>query len=398
LNILFLSYWGFNEGLSRATVHPHLNILADFEQVNTIVYVSIERDEERDFDLSGISGKTKHIPLYSKNIKHHYLNKINDFFSFPRSLESLIEENNIRLIIARGTPAGALIWKIGRNKGIPFVVESFEPHGRYMIDAGVWGQCDIKYTMQKQWEAKQIKHASFLLPVAENYRRKLIESGVDGEKIITVPCNVPLDQFAFSETKRKEIRKRLAIPEDALVGVYVGKFNGMYMGEEAIHLFQRAFDFFKDQFHLLIITPSNDEVNLLLDKHKLPVGRYNVLSSPHNEIPNFLSASDFSFTPFKKFPSAKYLSPIKIGEYWANGLPTILTAGVGDEDAIISDTGLGAIYDPGKNNLDEVFQCIKELLADKHHKEKITALAVKYRNFHSTIEAYVEILSSISEK
>ncbi|GEM_PF-6753269 len=48
MNILFLSYWGINEGLTAATVFPHLEILAGFSNIDKVLLVTIERDENCD--------------------------------------------------------------------------------------------------------------------------------------------------------------------------------------------------------------------------------------------------------------------------------------------------------------------------------------------------------------
>ena len=50
MNILYIGYWGANEGLSQSTVIPHLKILLGFD-IERLVYISLERNEESSFGI-----------------------------------------------------------------------------------------------------------------------------------------------------------------------------------------------------------------------------------------------------------------------------------------------------------------------------------------------------------
>ena len=56
-----------------------------------------------------------------------------------------------------------------------------------------------------------------------------------------------------------------------------------------------------------------------------------VTKAPFAEVPDYLSAADFAFSPIRPAPCRLFCSAIKIGEYWASGLPVLLTPGVGDD-------------------------------------------------------------------
>jgi len=70
-----------------------------------------------------------------------------------------------------------------------------------------------------------------------------------------------------------------------------------------------------------------------------------VLLAKHDEIPKFLSASDVAFATIRPAPSRHFCSAIKVGEYYANGLPVIITDGVGDDSDIILNEKVGVIVD-----------------------------------------------------
>lgn len=340
MNILFIGYWGATEGLSVATIYPHLQILSEFSEVQKIVYTSIERNGDTTAAIS--LPKVTHIPLHSGN---RLKDKFSDFWQFPQQLNQICKTYQIDIMICRGAPAGALGYLVHKKNKIPFYVESFEPHAQYMLESGVWKSYDPRYLLQQYWEKKQKRHAHGLMPVAENYRRQLIEEGIQAEKIKTVPCAVDLEKFAFNEQAQTDIRTQLGIPEGTTVAIYVGKYGGLYLDDEAFQLYQKAFKFWQ-HFHLIILSPTvhHEHIRSQVAAFQLPIEKIHIFEAPHNQVADYLSASDFAFATYRPGKSKMYLSPIKVGEYWANGLPVILTEGVGDDGNIIKGGCGGAIF------------------------------------------------------
>jgi hypothetical protein len=317
--------------------------------------------------------------------------KTNDFRRFPRELVAQAQAFKADFILARGAPAGALAYLVQKQIGLPFYVESFEPHAEYMRKSGVWRWYDPRYIFQQYWENQQKRRAAGLMPVAENYRRQLMAEGVPAERIITVPCSVNLTDFAFDADARVRMRQHLALPHDAIVGVYVGKFGGIYYDEEAFQLFRQTADYFGTSFRLLLLTPQAPaEVQAKLVATGLDPTRTVVTQVPFSEVPMYLSAADFAYGLHRPTP---YVSPIKIGEYWANGLPVLLTSGVGDDSGIIAVEGGGAIFDlaqPG--SVAQALGVIKNQLSNPEHRQTIRALAARHRSVERAREAYDALL------
>jgi len=311
------------------------------------------------------------------------LNKIYDFIDFPKKLTKICKHENIDKIIARGAPPGAIAMKVSRRTGIPFYVESFEPHADYMLESGTWKKYDPRYVFQKKWERRQFKKATALMPVAENYKNQLVEKNVDPAKIDVMPCCVPVEKFAFNDTARQKIRKELKC-EDFVTGIYTGKFGGIYYREEAFSIFKRAFTFFDGNFLLVILTPDDKHwINSMLVKYSLPSERVFIASVPHEKVSGYLSASDFAFSLQSPKKSNLYLSPIKTGEYWASGLPILMTAGVGDDSRILQEENAGAVFKNYKDNwrIAKGFNKIEELIKEPGIRTRLMQLAEKYKSF-----------------
>jgi hypothetical protein len=386
MNILFISYWSIKEGLTKSTVIPNVKILSGFKKINKIILVTIERDSLQ--EQSFIHPKIIHYPIQSRSFQIPLMDKVIDFYSIPRILTHLINRHEIQKIIARGSPAGALAYLTWKRNGVPFYVESFEPHATYMLETGVWKRWDPRYLLQKWWEKKQLKYASGLMPVSNEYQKELKKKDIN-VPVITVPCAVDKNSFSFNKKERIKIRNILNI-KNQTTGIYAGKFGGLYLGEETFPILEALFSYFADLF-LIILTPESNKAfhNKLIER----VGQQEklvLMHVDHQYVASYLSAADFGLGFYKSFKSSKYLSPIKIGEYWANGLPVLLTKGVGDESQFIEQQGAGALLD-----LDDPipsFRKIKDILKIPGHRSKIPHLAEKYRSSRLVEEAYQRLI------
>jgi hypothetical protein len=384
VKLLYLCYWGIDEGLTQATVFPQLRMLAEMEHIHKIVLCTIERD----WKLVEYSGpqheKISFHPLYSKGLKPGVLNKIVDFVVFPQTLQALVKAHRIDFILSRGTPSGSLAWKVFRKTGIPFGVESFEPHADYMHESGVWKKNGLKYRAQKKWEDKQKQDAQFVITVSHNYREQLLAEGLPADKIHTIPCTVDTASFGFDTGKRLAIRDRLQIPESSVVGIYVGKFGDIYYDTDAFQLIRQAFDFFGPTFFMLILTPqSKVQIEDFITQQGLNPERFVIDCVLHQEIPHYLSASDVAFSFVKPAPSRKYCSPIKDGEYWANGLPILMGEDIGDDSRLIeAHPHAGFVFNAAFTNFQNGLSHIQHLLEPsriEEMREQNMALAKRER-------------------
>jgi glycosyltransferase involved in cell wall biosynthesis len=399
MRILFICYWGFDDPLTTATALPHLQILQARSDVETIRLVTIERGDSAlnhpNFTLPFENLKITFEPLLSPPGQSVLSTKTNDFRRFQYELARQVEAVSATVVIARGAMAGALAYLVYQRTGLPFYVESFEPHANYMREAGVWSWYDPRYLFQKYWESKQKRYAKGIMPVAEHYRRQLVTEGVPGERIVTVPCSVNLQNFQYQLADRERIRQTTGWPAEAIIGIYVGKFGGIYYDKEAFELFQQTAEFFGPNFRLLLLTPLEPAgVQTKLLAAGFDLSHVIITKVPFLVVPAYLSAADFAFGLHRPTP---YVSPVKVGEYWASGLPVLLTEGVGDDSDIIKQEGGGAVFNI--ENIDSVKQAFRKIahqLTDAAHRNKVRNLAERHRSIILAGNAYNHFFGATS--
>lgn len=396
MKIFFITYWGTKDGLSVSTVYPNLRMLSEMPEVETIDYFTVERSSDQLFkDSFPPIAKVKHHPIPSKNFGLSVLTKIADWQRIRGTILAQAKHIKPDLVICRSAMAGPFGTLLYKKLGIPFVVESFEPHADYMFESGVWEKNGMKYRFQLKQEEEIKKYATMLIAVSHNYYRYLHEhEGVALARLDYVPCMVDAEQFSFDQQQRETIRIQLNIAEYTTVGIYLGKFGSIYYDAEAFDLFKAAHDFFKGHFFLILLTPTPiEEIQQKLSAVDFPLEKTWIHTVPHAQVPHYLSAADFAFSTIKPAHCRKFCSPIKDGEYWANGLPILLPDGIGDDSDIIKAEGGGAIVDlHDPRDIQQALERLQSQMTKEEMRGYIKQLAVKHRNFDIGKKVYEKIM------
>ncbi|SMD36462.1 Glycosyltransferase involved in cell wall bisynthesis [Reichenbachiella faecimaris] len=395
MKILFLGYWGANEGLSQATINPHLEILSKINKVHKIIYVSIERNRDVKFNIP-VNSKIEHVPFNSIH-QLRVFQKFYDFLSLPILIYKLTKKHKIQLVICRSSLAGGIGYLASKLTRKPFTVESFEPHADYMRSLSIWNKYGLSYLIQKYLELKQKKTALFLMPVSYQEKLNLLESHIKEERIFVMPCAVQVSKFEYSSSARNEVRVDLNLLPKHTVGVYSGKFGGLYLDSDAYLIFKKMFSNIPNFF--LIILTSENKHSIISQLNKVGIQEDSVLIKfvPHNQVSNYLSAADFAFSLHRPTSFSHAFSPIKNGEYWANGLPILSTPQIGDDSKLIEDNNVGVILNnQNEVNLEELRRLINKR---KKHPTELSVVTKKicatHRDFRLIEGVYRKILKSL---
>lgn len=352
IRILIFAYYSFEDPVFQSAVLPYFMQFPNKENYQFILLTS----EQKQFSQSGARKSQIREDLKKHNITWYQLNwhsgrfkllkKAFDFVVGMVFSIFLILKHKVSIVYSEGFPGAIIshyIAKITRKK---HVVHTFEPHADYMIEGGVWTENSWEGKLIQSAEKRIANQCELILTGSEAYRDIILSWGVSGEKIKIVPSCVDADFFTYSAQDRNSIRQQLNIAPEEVVITYLGKFGGMYMEEELFEFFKVCEQHKELTFRFFIFSGDNqDQINQWIDQHQLPREKVFLSFLTREEVPKYLSASDFGFVGVRTFPSKRYCSPIKDGEYWASGLPIIIPAGVSDDYLLVDKHSLGVVID-----------------------------------------------------
>lgn len=397
-NKLVLTSWSYSEGLIQAAVIPYLKMIADAQPSAQLYLVTEEKDlhvlnagdkQHIKYTLSALN--TSWIP---QQYHHFGIKKI--FFSFFQfiKLVFLIFSKKINYIHAFCTPAGATGYLLSLITGCRLIIDSYEPHAESMVENGTWTKNSKAFKILWALEKKQSRRAHWCIGIASGMKQYALSKwNVRLKNFSLRPMCVDLKKFEFSEEQRKDIRHQLGW-QHKMVAVYAGKFGGIYYDKEVFDFLEEAWKYFGTEFRILILSSqSKNDIERLYDNTKIPRGIVYIKTVNYQDMPGWLSVADFALTPVKPVPSKKYCSPIKDGEYWAIGLPVVISKNISDDSGIIKEAGIGSVID--YTNTDDYLVAIKQieklLQSPEYTRRKIRDVADKYRNFKNAAIIYNEI-------
>lgn len=246
-------------------------------------------------------------------------------YSSISELMKIIYTNNFDIVIGTSPPLthnffALVASKLSKKRFIldakddPFV---FEPLPALFSLKG------IKRRLYFLLRAFTYNHADLLFFLT-NWDRKLEikRYGLNPKRCILVPNGSDTEVVYYSEKARKETRKELAIPLNAIVLIYAGS-----IGDEEVDKLLNSFGKLnkKNVFLLLVVSvekTSEFELEEILKKAKNREKVRVVKNVPYREMHRYLSAGDIGIVPW---PDKYYTSlPVKVFDYLAAGLFVII--------------------------------------------------------------------------
>lgn len=308
----------------------------------------------------------------------------------------LIFQEKISFIHCWGTPAGSIGFILSRLSGRELILDSYEPHAESMVENGTWLQSDLAYRLLFWLEKKQSQYAVCFISATEGMRHYAKNKyGVELKNFFVKPAGVDLDVFHPREVKRPEIMSALGLVHTDVICVYAGKFGGIYLDQQVFDFFSVAERFWGDRFRFVLLTNSlPDEIRSFCNNSSIAPEKIIQRFVPHHEIAAYIGVADFAITPVKPVPSKRYCSPIKNGEYWAMGLPVVITANISDDSALIESNDIGAVlYELNDSAYLKAVMKIDDLIKKPDIGTAIRRIAIQYRSFGRAERIYKEIYS-----
>ena len=154
-----------------------------------------------------------------------------------------------------------------------------------------------------------------------------------------------------------------------------------------------CYEYWGEDFRFLMLTEeSDDAIQNQAKRVNIPLNVIVKQYVEHKDVPNYLSLGDFGINPQVPVPSKRYGSPIKNGEYWAMGLPIVISPNISDDSDIILQNEIGVITNLKQlETMATAVRQMDQLLKNNSREflqEKIFGIAKKYRSFDIARKIY----------
>jgi glycosyltransferase involved in cell wall biosynthesis len=400
-NILVVTGWSFNDALVQTYTLPYVKIIKKNLPENSKIYLFTQRQKSYYIDFEKNETTKKELELENVFVieQKYYPFGIKAILSSLIHLTKLILlifQKRITTIHAWCTPAGTIAYILSVITRKPLVIDSYEPHAEAMVENGTWNKKGLAFKLLFFFEKLQSKRAKVCIGLTEKtpeYAKKTY--GIKPKKHYVKPACVDLNIFNHN------IKPNYALINEAentnkIIAVYAGKIGGIYLEKEIFEFFKACEEYWRGDFKAIILSNSPKEIieNYIKDVSINPNCIWHKKVS-HSEVNNYMALADFALNPVKPVPTKRYCTSIKDGEYWAMGLPVVITPNISDDSDIIKENNIGSVItELNKNGYLKSIKEIEDLLKENSKtqlKEKIRNVAKKYRDYSIAEKIYSEI-------
>jgi len=261
---------------------------------------------------------------------------------------ALCSRHGIPLVHGRSHVGAAMAWPVKWLRGAKLLFDVRGLLADEYVDAGHWVVGSAKYRLTKAVEQLLFRKADALIVLTEALKEDLVRAelapGDHAHDIEVIPCCVSVERFVREAGQRQTERLRRGW-DGRRVLAYVGKLGAWYLVEEMARFFAIARQE-DNRFFLQVLTQSEAyPMRRALEAEGVPVDAYDIGCVEPAEIPTVLSAADAGISFRVTSRGSLGVSPAKVAEYLAAGLPVVSTQGIGDCDKIFTRPNLGVIVE-----------------------------------------------------
>ena len=208
--------------------------------------------------------------------------------------------------------------------------------------------------------------ASRLVVVTGGIRNRLVERGLQPEKLVLIPNGANTDHFRFDGEGRERVRAQQGV-SDKFVVLYAG-IHGLAQGLEHI-VAAAGLSQAREDIHFLLVGEGPRKAQLVQLKEELGLKNISFLPEvPTAEMPAYLSAADCAVVPLRDEPVFRGALPSKMFEAWACSRPVILSAS-GEAVDTLNRAGGGVVCKP--EDPADLARAIRHLEANRAETEEM---------------------------
>lgn len=269
----------------------------------------------------------------------------------------------VNVIEARGTIPAGIGYPLARLFRLRFLFNVRGLLGEENIDAGRWQRNHPLVRWINRLEKRWILRADAVIVLTD--AMKLLLAGVGflprprRDRVTVIPCCVDTDRFL--PMPRREIGM-----EDSPIFVYAGSLGGYYLVREMFEFFAVASDRWPLSRFRLLANGFDDVAKQAVKASNLDPERFEVETVQHETVPNRLASSSVGLIFVRSSFARVGMSPTKLAEYLACGLPVIATQQIGDTSSILKEDRTGVVIrELGREAYEEACESLAGLLKER---------------------------------
>ena len=387
MRVLYIVYWGALEQLGQSLVVPGVLRIAKNDVDLTLVTFEKPLDledadrvaEVRDiFENAGVSW----VPL-----KYHQTPKIpaTAFDVTQGVAKSLAKRFNGKfdIVHARTFQAGLIGMILSRLLRASFIYHNEGYYPDEQVDAGVWGIDSKPHRYAKMLERALYRKSDAVICLSERSAKELraLNSFVE-----VVPSCVDLQKFEIQPVSDSR----------SFRFVYLGSVGGRY-DLRRIAKFVAEIESSGVSVELRIYSKADRAlINSEIEGTGLEPGAYSVEALSFEDVPEKIGQCDAGIHFLKPGIAEHAGSPTKIGEYWAVGLPVVMTPGMGDTDLVTENHRVGTVFS-SETSATETFEKVRSIVDDVDHRERCRSVAKKVYGIDDAVETQLRIYRKLVE-
>jgi glycosyltransferase involved in cell wall biosynthesis len=187
------------------------------------------------------------------------------------------------------------------------------------------------------------RRAARIVAVTQGIHSRLLERGVQHDKLALIPNGANTDQFHFSAEGRAAVRSALGV-QDKFVAMYAG-IHGIAQGLETL---AQAAALVQDtpDIEFVFVGEGPKKVDLAQRLARINLGNVRMLPEmPSSRMPDYLSAADCTIVPLRDKPLFRGALPSKMFEAWACERPIVLSV-AGEAESVLQQARAGLACRP----------------------------------------------------
>jgi glycosyltransferase involved in cell wall biosynthesis len=405
--ILYISYDGMTDPLGQSQVIPYLRELSALGY--SIDILSAEKPQNYSENKELISKILAENNIGWKPVfytkKPPVLSTIKDIRKLRKTAKKLMLENNYSIVHCRSYIAaftGIYLKKKFKTKFL-FDMRGFFADER--VDGGLWCLSNPVYKqIYRYFKRKEVtffNEADHIISLTKAGKEEILRRPEHiNAKISVIPCCADLNHFDYqkiAESKKKQLRQELGLKENDFVLTYLGSTGTWYMPDEMLSFFKILKEEIPNAKFFII---TRDDKNTVLNSaEKAGVSKDGLIIKPanRNEVPSFLSISNWSVFFIKPVFSKKASSPTKLAELSAMGIPFVCNTNVGDVEEIVNSNKLGITISEFSDNAFR--QVVKEINGNlSYNPKELRNIAYKLFSLEIGVKKYSEVYENLLSK